>query len=255
MKSATAVLISGNVRSFTECFPSQLWHVYRKLERPHFFVSVVDEPGSRAVEVLREHFAQVSIEYLAQPALESTPEMEAARAFAPYGNSVPTAHFLRWMWHQARVWELFLAGRRPGFEYGTFIRMRCDLMFQRFDLPEVLEPVTVHVPWWGNYGGCNDRLALITSEVAASVYFTIFDQVSSVIAAGCPCHPESILAGVLELRQVPVSRTLPAEFFTKRAAGDRRPDAHPVYYAGDIFRYVEARLAQQLRAQAGLSRS
>ena len=174
--------------------------------------------------------------------------MREAAAHSPFANSVPIENFLRWMFNQWRAWKLFQLSADPVVTYSLFLRMRADLFFQRFDLPEFLGPNGVYVPWWGNYGGCNDRCALITSEWAASTYFQVYDGIDAAIAAGAPCHPESLLSAVLELAQVPIYRTLPAEFVTRRAAGDPRPPAFPVYYAGDIFRYVEVRLAQQLHA-------
>lgn len=232
---STAVLISGNVRSFMRCYASQRWQVYRKIADPWFFVSVEDEPGAKDIERLRELCGHVFIQYVKQPEFKMHESYEAAREHAPYAPSVPTSAIAGQFWHLMQSWNYFLSVK-PACGFTEFLRIRPDSFVQTFTPPT--DSFGIHVPWWGNYGGVNDRMAFIGSAQLAEAYFTTFNRIHELIKLGCPMHPESLLAVAVDPRYF--RRTLDAEFITLRAKGDPRPDSKPVYYAGDIFRYEQA---------------
>lgn len=249
MTSATAVLISGQTRTFKHCYPTQRWGVYRKLNNPHFFVSVTDDEQAADTLRLQEDYpGRVWIEKVQQPAPHDVVDHSYAplAGHAPWGISVPPIAIFRQAWALRRVWQFFEEiicntpiDALPGFS--TFVRIRPDLHIHNFTLPTGQMPV--YAPWWGSWGGCPDRLAVIHTMDAARAYFTMFDQIDTLLRAGCPFHPETMLAAALELGGIAVSQTLDAEFTTIRMAGDKRPHDKPSYSNRDVFRYLNERLA------------
>jgi hypothetical protein len=79
----------------------------------------------------------------------------------------------------------------------------------------------VFAPWWGKFGGINDRLAVMGPE-AAETYFSLYSGIDGLLKHGCPFHPETMLAGWLQMCGVTVENTLMATFSTDRMDGSRR---------------------------------
>jgi len=109
--------------------------------------------------------------------------------------------------------------------FDVVIRIRPDLWIHRFT-PPFTKCATAYgtfcfAPWWGKFGGINDRLA-ISTRGAAEVYFNLYDEIPNLLKHGCPFHPETLLAENLIRGGVPVSSTLMAEFSTERLDGSRR---------------------------------
>jgi hypothetical protein len=240
---STAVLIYGQARTFRECYASQRWQIYRKLEDPHFFVSVEDDEQAGDMDLLRRDFANVHIQHVKAPTLPEPAQTNADAA--PYANSVPIQHILKQFWHASECWRFFVSVT-PKTSFASFLRIRPDSRVILWESPSAIAP-GVWVPWWGNYGGAADRMAFIQGSMTAHRYFTVLDDINILLAMGCPLHPESLLAAKLEQTQTPLFRTLNAEFDTIRLPGDGRPHVRPVYYAGDVFRYVRAELARSRR--------
>lgn len=224
----TAVIISGHVRSFRWVFDSQYWHVLRQLPDPHFFCSVVDDQYANDLDRLGERYdsGRIFIEKIkAQPDCIAELKLDAARLdaatkFAPYALA-PHANpqtILRALWHQERAYKFALDhGARDG-AFSLWSRYRPDLFWHRFELPDVA-PADVCVPYWGGYGGINDRFAVMGHE-SAQWYFTAFTRVPSLLDMGAPMHPETLSGAALDMAPVRVRRTLIAEF-----TGVRPPDA------------------------------
>lgn len=229
----TAVIISGQARTFARCLASQHWNVYRKLERPHFYVSVADDADAESMELLRKQYpnAPIFIERVIQPQL---PEPSASlAAHAPYAISSPIQAILRQLWHLSRAWKF--ANENGAGECDVFIRARPDLHFHSFDLRNgqvwvqrfsqdgvangfVVNSWSALMPWWGTYGGVNDRLAVLGKD-AARYYFEAWDRLPELLAEGCPLHPESIICASMQRGGVSISPTLGAEFAALRPNG------------------------------------
>jgi len=77
------------------------------------------------------------------------------------------------------------------------------------------------MPWWGRFGGCNDRMAILGKK-AAPIYFNLYNHIESLLKDGCPFHPETLLLAHLERNHVRVKHTLNAMFGTLRL-----PRPHP----------------------------
>ena len=235
----TAVLISGQARSFAAttinprasqpwaraCFANQYWYFLRHLEDPQFFVSLANDQDAAAVEpLLQSRFPKSSIhvEIVDQPKLEE-PNITAC-CHSAYCISVEPQNILRDFWHRQRVFAFYrdhLASQHIK-DYDMVIRLRPDLYFQRITIPCIpARHIANHcyTPFWGKYGGVNDRLAIMGRR-AAEVYFTAFDSIGSLLAAGCPFHPETMLGAALEFGCVESHPMLDAHFYTLRKNGE-----------------------------------
>jgi hypothetical protein len=216
---STAVIISGHMRTFRQCLPTLRWHILRHYPDAAFFVSTIKDEQSADAELLREWFpaAQVEIEVLAaQPVL---PEPFEQIRFEPYARSVPLQAVLRQLWQLEQAWALYKRSRRD--DAHTFIRVRPDLYFHS-GLDQKITPDADHacVPWWGSFGGINDRFAIM-GRVAAINYFHAYGNISG--EEKCPLHPESLVMAALHRGGCKISRKLPILFSTARLDGTTRP--------------------------------
>lgn len=249
---STAILISGQLRSFAKCWPTQRWHVLRHFADPHFFITVQDGPEIQLTDDLRREYGadRVHVDGRTDPDLSAhlTPELAAAYHLAPYANAAPAHQLLLQHWYQNEVWKFFQSTiaktpksettelrdsasprfRDPSFD--TIIRLRGDLWFHSLDIPLGIVGYDngsfgddiAYTPWWGRFGGINDRFAIL-GEKAARYYFTVFEAIPELLAAGCPFHPESLVKANLERGNIELRETLRTEFTTFRADGKHRP--------------------------------
>jgi hypothetical protein len=252
----TAVLLSGQARTFGRCFPNLKWQVFDKLESPHFFVSVARDADAPSVEILRTAYpnAPVHIDVVEQPLL---PEPAFASCLhAPYAITPtrtpgvgPLQGILRALWHYSRAWKF--AQEHGAKECDVFVRCRPDLHFHRVDFsPYVynsgyeravmhMGPTDAYTPYWGHYGpGTNDRFAIM-GKTAAKAYLETYDVLPQLLAAGIPFHPETLVGAALERAGCTISRTLLAEF-----AFCRKPDREHADYWFEHMQVLPGELAE-----------
>lgn len=228
---STAILISGQLRTFAQCYPTQKWQVYRHFPDPHFFVVVENNEQCNSIQALRRDYPdKVFAKFINDPTnLPSIPPELGAHA--PYFNTAPHHRLLMQHWYQNEVWKLFEDCKEKLPEFDTFIRMRGDSWVQVFEPvfcgESMLEKVineefkrggreaTCFSPWWGRFGGMNDRMAIMGAS-AAPYYFTLYNSIESLLKEGCPFHPESLLLAHLEKNGIKPSHTLNAMFATLR---------------------------------------
>lgn len=220
----TAVVISGQARTFARTFPNLKWQVFSKLENPHFFVSVANDADAASVYVLRDHYPadRVHIEVVDQPVL---PEPPIESTFhAPYAITPtrtpgvgPLQGILRQLWHNSRAYKFAMQNGADGCD--MFVRCRPDLQFARFRRERPIMEDGALTPYWGRYGmGINDRFAILGTK-AAKVYFETYDALPALLAAGIPFHPETLVGEALAIGKCWVGRTLLAEFSMLRRDG------------------------------------
>ena len=85
-----------------------------------------------------------------------------------------------------------------------------------------LDPIEARMaitPWWGNYGGINDRFGMF-GRSAAKAFFETYDRLPALLDAGCPVHPESLVCAALELSGCAFTRALCADFGALRKTGE-----------------------------------
>lgn len=212
----TAVLISGQMRTFKKCYPNMKWMVFRHYPEIHFFVSVFEDEDSKLANLLQADYDNVNIETHHEPGnlIESSAYYSD---HAPYAPSVTPRQIMMQLYANKKVLD-FIGDRL--FNYKTVIRLRADLWFHRF-VPPSYPPGdnTCYCPWWGQFGGVNDRFAVMGPR-AASYYFRVYEYVNHLIGIGCPLHTESLLAATLAHGRVNVFNNLATEFSRTRSNGD-----------------------------------
>jgi hypothetical protein len=243
----TAVILSGQARTFARCLPSLAWAVFSKLEDPHFFCSVAQDEDAASIELLRTKYpaAPVHIEVIPQPTL-AEPSVTLA-AHAPYAITPtktpgvgPLQGILRQLWHNSRAYKFAMEKGAGGCD--VVVRCRPDLNFASFETPNFLRDhyradtwaetgafagnwaaatKLAITPWWGSYGriGVNDRFGLF-GTAAAKAYFEAYDNLPAMLADGIPFHPETLVGAALERAGCTISRTLLAEFAMIRKNGE-----------------------------------
>lgn len=241
----TAVLLSGHVRTFDRCYPTLRHHVLRHFPGADVFVSTVKNADSPKLAVLEDGpgLGRVCVDlHDTQPVLPLPPGCPPEESWQPgvpfmhepYAISVSPQAILRQLWQLNECWCLFTREANPA-DYDVILRVRFDSYFhsfaheytnrhlERITLPAFADFVPpapkAWTPWWGRFGGLNDRFAVL-SPVAARAYFTTYAQLPALIASGCPLHPESLIAAALHAAGVDHRPTLRAEFSTLKNTAD-----------------------------------
>jgi hypothetical protein len=228
----TAVIYTGEMRAFDKCLPTHLFHVLRHFKNPHIFVSTVADENTHKAELLKKHFSDVYIDAVEkQPGFQFDKPWKPGQIYThePYAISVSPNAVLRQLWQLNEGYKLY---RKSKIEADAVIRIRPDLWFHSFECNDTPAPDQCFTPWWGKFGGINDRFAIMGNS-AAYYYFKTIEWVDSLTGIGCPLHPESLVSFSMEHAGVHVSRRLNTEFSTLRNNGEMRP---PEISASDIAR-------------------
>ena len=223
MKQQADVIITGHMRSFARCVHTLRWQVLRHYEVDAFFISTVQDEDTDSHKLLAELFPDVPIYTDIVDAQPELPEPKETVRFEPYARSVPIQAVLRQLWQLERGWAL--RQERSG-RSEVVIRVRPDLFFHSFTkpYPGLNDACT---PYWGRFGGVNDRFAVL-GDNAARHYFQTITKVPALLASGCPLHPESLVKASLEDGGCIVADTLQTEFSTLRNNGEvRQPEISP----------------------------
>ena len=230
---ATAVLISGQMRSFDRCYPSQRWQIFRRYEPDiHFFISCAADEKAPTAELIKEDYQNVSTEIYSDPVLPEIP-IEYGH-HAPYANATSHGKLLLQHWGNLKVWHFFKS-KWGQVAFDTVIRIRPDLFIHRFIKPDQPFPKDAYCPWWGKFGGINDRLAVLGIDAAES-YFITYNRILGLLKKGCPFHPETLVMASMEIDHVGIKNTLIADFSTMRIDGQQRfPEILPSDHADLIY--------------------
>lgn len=248
----TAIIYTGAMRSFDKCWKNHQWMIWRHFPDAKFYC--VTEDDEDAGKML--HMPNGTIERgVKQPEMvipKGCPsDWTPGRPYMhePYHISVDPRAVLGQLWMLREVWRLYQEANEPA---DLVIRIRPDLWFHSFKMPHsfrfmeadprkimvtmVLDPIqaarahaeisdrssTACVPWWGRFGGINDRFALLGAD-AAEHYFTTYDKIPAMIEAGAPLHPETLVATSLRNGLISICDDMKAEFSTLRKSGEMRP--------------------------------
>lgn len=223
-----AILLVGQMRSWATCLHTFKWQVVRHFDDAlDFFISTVnDEQAAESVELTTKYFprSRVHIDIKIQPEIEEP--FEPVR-FEPYARSVPVQGVLRQLWQLNEAWK-FYKDRDEG-QHDVIIRSRPDLFFHSFSMPDRMPgQFAALTPWWGRFGGVNDRFAIM-GWAAARAYFTTFEKMPELLEKGCPLHPESLVAASMWDYGCAIHTDLKVEFSTLRMNGEmRQPEIGPI---------------------------
>lgn len=220
----TAIILTGAMRSFDKCLPSLQNVVFRHYQDAKYYIATANDEDATKAGLLGSRIANIAV--LDQPEMvipdgcpnEWTPGHPYMHE--PYAISVHPHAVLGQLWMLRQGWELY---RKSGELADLIIRCRPDLFFQSFHKPQgdVWHSQAI-TPWWGRFGGVNDRFALLGPN-AAHHYFTTYDKVQRFISDGRPLHPETVVAASLRDGDCSIDDTLKAEFCTLRKNGEMRP--------------------------------
>jgi len=220
----TAFIITGQMRTFATCVHTMRWHLFRHYPDADFYISTTRDADTESWRELKKLYPRARIEVdVVDTQPDITEPFEPVR-FEPYERSVPVQSVLRQLWQLERGWTF---ARTFGVEYGTYIRLRPDSFFHSFATPGPALFDVGYVPWWGRFGGVNDRFAVL-GHTAALSYFSTFSRIDGLMAAGCPLHPESLVRGSMEMAGCLVMDTLRAEFSTLKHGQNREPEIGPI---------------------------
>ena len=253
--SRTAILLTGHMRTFDRCLPTLYHHVFRHYPAADYFISTVDDADAPKVHLLRDYLAArqvypggqppfIAIDILpSQPVLplpagcppEDTYTPGVPFMHEPYAISVPPQAILRQLWQLNQAWAHFCtavqADGRQISDYTTVIRVRPDSYFHSFENNFRHLACAALTPWWGRFGGINDRFALLSLD-AAEAYHTTWRYLDQLVADGCPLHPESLIKQQLSDRGIILFDNLAAVFSTlKQIDGHleaRPPEISPI---------------------------
>lgn len=234
----TAIIITGAMRSADKCLPNLHWFVFRHFPDAKFYIATHDDADAHKTKLYEEKYpGRVTVKLLTQPEMIAPPGCPTVWNGAgqpymhePYAISVPPAAVLGQLWTLRQGWALFEEAGEP--EPTLVIRCRPDLWFHSFvgrHWPArsqtydgvVRQEYLAFAPWWGRFGGVNDRFAWLGAE-AAKAYFTTYDAIPDLVKRGCPLHPESLVAAALRDGHAHVEDFLQAEFSTLRTDGHFR---------------------------------
>lgn len=238
-----AVIYSGALRTFDKTWPNHKWAVWRRFPGAKFYCVAHDDEDAWKTKMLPTvtNFKLVNQPEMVIPQ-DCPPQWNGPRTHymhEPYAISVSPQAVLGQLWMLREGWRLYQEANDPA---DLVIRIRPDLWFHRFDRPKEIngfgpDSFTAFTPWWGRFGGCNDRFALLGPKAAES-YFTAYDHIPAMIAEGAPLHPETLIYYAMKRAGIIVNDTLDAEFSTLRKNGEMRP---PEILASDIAHYAKSK--------------
>ncbi len=227
----TAILYSGGIRSFDKCLPNHAWMIHRHFPGADFYCATVSDADTHKVNCLKQwngleiHDKQPDFPLPPRCPAQWTPGKYYSHE--PYFISVSPAAIIGQLWQLQNVWNLIPDGK----EYDCYIRIRPDIWFHEFEKPfKKYEdmganvwpvPVMAFTPYFGRFGGCNDRFAILGAK-AAEAYFNTYSLMNRLIADGCPLHPESLIKAALESEGCVINDQLNAVFSTLRTSGEMR---------------------------------
>ena len=220
----TAILISGQARTFNRCYANQNLMLYRSLPDPHFFVSVANDEDADSVQLLFKDWPgdRIHAERLDQPEHIDEPaniEELIEASPCPIAQHTTVQAILKQFWHLQRVWQFAMENANV-HSFDCVVRIRPDIKFHSapafWPMPKEGRCLT---PWWSRAGGTNDRFAIL-GRGAANAYFTTLGWAQQYgWKHGYPIHPESMLYFGLRARSIILCPMLPTTFSTIRKDG------------------------------------
>lgn len=230
----TAIIYTGALRSFDKCLPNHRYMVHRHFPGAKFYIACHrDEDAHKADLLVGATVRGMKQPEMIAPAGCPTEWHGPGKPYMhePYSISVSPQAVLGQLWMLRQGWQLYLDANEPA---DLIIRIRPDLWFHSYEHPDKINdwifPSVAYCPWWGQFGGINDRFALL-GRVAASAYFTTYGQIPSLVGAGAPLHPESLVHAALYANGCYAKANLKTEFSTLRKSGEYRP---PEIFSWDL---------------------
>lgn len=231
---STAIILTGHMRTFDACLDRLKEQVFDAFPGADFYVATVQDAAAHKADLLNRISQSVTaVSVPEQP--DCIADLRGKGCQLPtwwhhgrpymreaYPISVHPQAVARQLWQLEQGWQLV---RASGRAYDVVVRCRPDLWIHSADLKPVgaVRPLDAFTPWWGRFGGVNDRFAVLGAK-AADAYFTTYSQIPAHLAAGGNLHPETLVHTSLQKAGCTVHDTLNVLFSTKRAAEMRPPE-------------------------------
>lgn len=218
----TALLYSGQARSFHQIWENHRWYL-KRFPNPEIFSFVADDERADDMKLLERAFPgrPCHLGKGPQPTIEEPVELTRFRS--GYPRSTTLQGVLKQLWALSATWEFFCQNAVPS-EYDMIVRMRPDTAFVRIVEPPAHMGIwSCYTPSWARWGGVNDRFAILGHE-AASHYFLTFLKRERLWDAGCPRHPEQMVLASLEDGGITPVDTNAYEFVTVREPSAQHPN-------------------------------
>lgn len=231
---SAAIIFSGHTRTFAHCYPTFYWMVQRHFPDASVIFSTVDDADYQECLKNGKFPGGWRIGLEEQPTFTFSKEWVPGQPFThePFPISVHPEAVMRQLWQLERAYKLYIQHTEEKDFADVFIRVRPDLWWRNYELrhpyPTSKQCFT---PWWGRFGGVNDRFAIMGRD-AADAYFLTYSRVHMLRSKGCPLHPESLVKASLEEAGIAIYDNLQAEFDTFKKPGHVRP---PEIGAEDII--------------------
>lgn len=201
----TAILISGQCRTLDVCFKSLKSQVLDFFPEADVFISAAMDNDTGSIIAFDElpegkKFAEV----IDQPTLDEKSYLsrsiggEYCIGEGPQ-DTTAVQRILRQAWNLRRVFDM----ARDHGDYERFIRVRMDQWFHVGckGTPE-LQGQYALVPWWGSFGGVNDRFAIMDAVTTDS--YCWFPYLDDFLDDGCRFHPETLTAWAIRASGTPI---------------------------------------------------
>ncbi len=189
-----AILVSGQCRTLDRCFKSIQVQVLRHFPKAELWISVAEDADAKAARLFENSGLPIRLfESLEQPTFDEKDYRERSRGgMYEIGGGLKdrdiVQRVLRQAWHLRHVFDL---ASSSGVDYTSYMRLRPDQWFSvGVARPPKLTPCTAFVPWWGGFGGVNDRFAIL-DPIAADAY-CYWPRLDELLAEGCQFHPETL---------------------------------------------------------------
>jgi len=189
-----AVLVSGQCRTLDICLPSIQRQILAHFPLADLWISVADGPDADQASLLTKSGLRVRLlEKIVQPTLDERDYRQRSAGGnyligeGPEDRTI-VQRILRQAWHLRRVYECAAAS---GENYDVYVRLRPDQWFLvgAQGLPEVTSKNAI-VPWWGSFGGVNDRFAILGKQAAEA--YCWWPRLDQWLEEGCRFHPETL---------------------------------------------------------------
>lgn len=209
------------MRTWKTCAHTFKWHVARRFPgQLKFYFSTIQDADTESWKLTKTLFPDCTAICDVVQEQPQLPEPAEPVRFEPHARSVPMQAVLRQLWQLERAWWFYSIQGDAAPD--VIIRLRPDLFFHSFQFKYFPTKRQAQTPWWGRFGGINDRFAIL-DPLAAPDYFGTYSKLEKLTAAGCPIHPESLIKASLEDGKCEVYDKLGVEFSSLRNDGTSRP--------------------------------
>ena len=174
----TALIIGGDLRTFTECFPSLESNILN-YNTCDVYLHLYDETGTaEAIKLLRP------VRYLVEDKNQVVHQIHPQCQTNKPPETDPMGVFYQWRTVQ-KAFDLI-----KNVSYDMVIKTRYDVKYTNPLKANKYDPNLLNVPVGGDWrGGLFDMVAWGSHTIMAQ-YCSLYDRINGYVVEGVPCHSE-----------------------------------------------------------------